>query len=227
MRVSQLVSVCTWLIMKLCVLFSALLIIQVYSVNSASILLDDAESIDCVYSGGTDGANYECTMTINNPNGIEFDAVGGTHLDGFTNEDVLVVNAYYGQSSIVPSVICRQFPNIFHLTVMGLGVEELTPAAFANCGNLTEIFLVFNEITAVPANTFSGCPRLDYIELSRNNINQLNANSFAGTALSFIVIDYNQINEFNQEWFTAVNGTLRHLELLNNQIREIGADAFR
>lgn len=207
-----------------------LIVVYLNLVSSASILprsTDQDESLTCIYVGGIDESHYECLLSINNPNGIEFDRVEGNHVDGFGNEDVRIVATSSGRSPIVPSIICRQFPNMYLLSIMGIDLMELTPAAFADCRNLEELYIVFNQIEAVPANTFANSPKLKFIELSRNEISSLNVNSFAGTGLSFIAIDYNRLPSFDQDWFTAVNGTLRHLELMQNRISEIGDNAFR
>ena len=153
--------------MKPYMLACVFLLFYTFAVNSASVVpkvFSDDEFLRCNYVGGSDGASYECLLSISNPNGIEFDEVEGTHLTGLSNEDVELVNAYSGNSRIIPSVICRQFPNVYHLTVMSINVEELTPAAFAECRNLVDVFLVFNQITSVPANTFAHSPRRVYIE---------------------------------------------------------------
>ncbi|CAG9811907.1 unnamed protein product [Chironomus riparius] len=215
--------------MKPYMLASVFLLFYTVFVHSASVVpkvFSDDEFISCNYVGGSDGASYECILSINNPNGIEFDQIEGTHLTGLSNADVELVNAYSGNSRIIPSVICRQFPNVYHLTIMSINVEELTPAAFAECRNLVDVFLVFNQITSVPANTFANSPRLEYIELSRNRISELNENSFTGTALSFVAIDYNELSSFDQNWFTSINGTLRHLEFMQNRIEELEPNAF-
>ncbi|XP_070497778.1 uncharacterized protein [Chironomus tepperi] len=212
--------------MKPYTLISVFLLFYTVSTSVVPKVLNDDEFIRCNYVGGSDGASYECILSINNPNGVEFDQIEGSHLTGLSDADVELVNAYSGNSRIIPSVICRQFPNVYHLTIMGINVEELTPDAFADCRNLVDLFLVFNQITSIPANTFANSPRLEYIELSRNRISELNENSFTGTALSFIAIDYNELTSFDQNWFTSINGTLTHLELMQNRIEEIGPNAF-
>jgi len=212
------------------VVISALYLPFIFSIISASVLpreLNDKEFIRCDYVHRVGIARYECLMSIGNPNGIEFDGIEGTHLSGMSDVDVEVVYAYSGNTKIVPSIICHQFPNIHQLTLMGLSIEAITQTAFADCHNLIEIYLISNKITSVPANTFINSPRLKHIELSKNKISIIDENSFTGTVLELIVLDNNEITSTNSNWFSSVNGTLRQLALMHNQITEINSNDLR
>jgi hypothetical protein len=212
------------------IVISAVYFLFTFSIISASVLpreLNDNEYIQCNYVHTVGNARYECLLSISNPNGIEFDEIEGTHVSGMSDVDVDVIFAYTGSTKIIPSVICRQFPNIYQLTLIGLNIEEITPTAFAVCHNLVEIYLISNEFTSVPANTFANSPNLAHIELSSNKISVLDENSFTGTVSELIVLDNNEITSINSIWFSSVNGTLRQLRLMQNQISEIRSNDLR
>lgn len=194
------------------------------SISSSQDIVE--EYIKCYYNGGIDGTKYECILSINNPNGIEFTEIDGHHLPRKQDEDVTIVTAYSGTSKTIPSIICRTFPNIFYLSIISINVEELTTSAFENCHNLVDLTLSFNKIAAVPANLFINNPKLKFIDLSGNQISELDENSFTGTAISSILLDFNEFKHFNQNWFTSINATLRHLEVIHNIITELEDHAF-
>lgn len=84
------------------------------------------------------GPEYFCILTINNPNGEEIQAIGGPHVEGRTNADVTYVYRTSGVSTIIPSVICSQFPNTRNL--------DLTSKIFKFAMCVLDIWLPDNNL---------------------------------------------------------------------------------
>lgn len=114
-----------------------------------------AQSLSCNYinRGGT--YPYTCQLTINNPEGFDgFTTIPGTHVEGFTDADVLLVDAF-GQNTLnVPSILCNQFTNVRDLYLAVNEIQIIDESAFAGCANVQAVILLFNSISRVPTNTF-------------------------------------------------------------------------
>lgn len=212
------------------VVICAVHLLFIFSNLSASVLpreLSDKEYLRCDYVHRIGIARYECLLSVNNPNGIEFDQIDGNHLPEMSNDDVEIVYAYSGNTKNFPSVICRQFPNVFQLVLIGLNIEEITTNDFTDCNNLVEIYFNSNKLVKVPANTFASSPKLAHVDLSNNQLVELSENSFTGTALELIVLDSNKIESVDSSWFASVNGTLKHLSMVNNLVAELNSNDLR
>lgn len=117
-----------------------------------------AQTASCQYLNSTIG--YTCYLTMNNPLGAEFEAIGGDHLDGFTNTDVVMVYTWEGSSLNVPQVICSQFSNVQQIDLAFFGITTITAQSFSGCANINYLRLWFNQITELPVNTFANNPLL-------------------------------------------------------------------
>lgn len=129
--------------------------IKIFSIFVIFLALksSSAQDASCMYVNSTVG--YACYLTMNNPTGAEVSEIGGEHLEGFSDVDVVLVNAWQGRSSIVPQVICAQFPNLIQLDFSFFGVTLITENSFSLCTNAEMIRLWFNQITSVPTNAFA------------------------------------------------------------------------
>lgn len=189
---------------------------------------DDAEVISCDYFGsGVQDDEYVCLLTLRNPDGVEFTSIAGDHQSGFGDDDVEVVSAFYQNSPIVPSVLCRQFPNLWSLTIASSNIADLTPAAFADCSNLQQLILQGNIISSLPDNLLSNSANLVSVDFGYNVISSIAANAFTGTAIQNLELAFNQLDEINNNWFTPISSTLIVLDLMSNGISTITGDAFK
>jgi Leucine-rich repeat (LRR) protein len=185
------------------------------------------ETISCEYFV-TEGGDYACLMSINNPIGRDrFANVPGQHLAGRTNEDVAVIDIIFQNTRNIPSIICQQFPNVEYFIAMGNNIDVITPTSFASCRELEYLNLFNNHIVHIPPLAFVNNTNLGELELGSNRIETLHPLALEGTALEYIDLALNRINEFDATWFEAVNGTLKFLDFLANGISSLPQDAFR
>ena len=132
----------------------------------AVLIAPQAVTISCNYRQAAPSYPYTCDLTLVNPGGLDnFDSVQGEHLADRNDSDVVLVSAYNQNSRIIPSVICRQFPNLRDLNIASSNIVNINEAAFADCTNLQSIMLSFNEISEIPDNTFRNNERLHFIYL--------------------------------------------------------------
>jgi Leucine-rich repeat (LRR) protein len=170
--------------------------------------------------------DYICHMTIQNPKGEDFYYIPGAHMDNLTNSDVRILDAMRQETIIIPSTICRQFPNLVDLYIDESFVESINEDAFEHCRNLEWLDLYGNAITSIPDFTFSNSPRLLDLYLLQNEISTIGPNAFAGTVLEMISLDQNALEIFDPRWLDPVRRTMKYLYMTNNRIREIPDHAF-
>ncbi|XP_070504913.1 chaoptin-like [Chironomus tepperi] len=191
-----------------------------------SFVPENNASISCKYEMSPE-IGYTCTMTIDNPSGIEFREIPGEHVDNLSDENVTMVQSYMQRTTIVPSVLCRQFVNLQFIYIAMCRVEELTRTAFQNCANLEFLSLDFNDIRAIPDNTFSSSPHLNTMSFFLNRINDVGPNAFAGTKLMYLNLGSNHISSINPVWFEDGRGDeMRYLLLDRNDIKELPSNGF-
>lgn len=186
---------------------------------------------------------YTCYLTINNPNGFNnFTEIGGTNLEGFTGEDVGVVNGINGFSTNVPSIICDTFPNLHLLELGNIGLTEIDDDSVSGCTLLTQLFFYRNRINSISANAFVNNPNINYINLENNMLTTLPENVFASqrnmgrldmnvnpfedipdgifrslTNLQVLHLSYANLTAIKNQWFeTTVN--INQLYLAGNRI---------
>lgn len=137
-----------------------------------------AQDLSCDFTMAA--GEYTCLFTINNPDGLEFESVGGTHMEGMSDLNVTSVSRSAGNSSIIPSIFCTQFPNLQTLNIVTMTVQNLTNDPFSSCSNLIWLSLWNNQISEVPVNTFANNRGLNYLDLDRNQLPSLPLNVFQG-----------------------------------------------
>lgn len=138
-------------------------IFLIFCLNSA-FTSAQVVTISCNFRQSGADYPYTCDLTLINPNGLDnFDNIQGDHLESRGNDDVTLVNAYNQNSPIVPSIICRQFPNLRTLYLSNCNIQTINETAFAGCANLEQIMLSFNGITEIPAFTFRNSPNLEFL----------------------------------------------------------------
>lgn len=149
----------------------------------------ESGTIECEY---IEDEGVICMMTLQNRFGREFDRIGGVHLEGKTDGDVWGVGIFDQRSTIVPSRICQQFPNITILLISFSEVQVLTPEAFQNCANLQSFYVEGNPVQVVPDNLFANSPNLTAIGFTLNQLRLIEDNAFAGTSLTTVFLDCKQ-----------------------------------
>jgi len=183
-------------------------------------------SISCTYEISQD-IGYNCIMTIDNPFGIEFQEIPGDHITSFGDENVTMIQSFLQRTPIVPSIICRQFESLRYIYIAMCRVEELTREAFEYCGNLEFLMLDFDDIRAIPDNTFSSSPKLNTLSFFVNKIVEIGPNAFAGTTLTYLNLGSNHLSSINPVWFEDGRGdAMKFLLLDSNDIKALPSNGF-
>lgn len=133
--------------------------------------------------------------------------IGGEHVEGFTNDDVLNVDIMNSNVPRIPQEIFDTFPNLVFLEVFDSQLVELQP--FENCINLRTFIASYNQLTEVPAGIFEGCPDLNILDLTHNQISEFHSQGLEN--LLRLDLSDNQLEEIEVDSF----GNLRSLEVLN------------
>lgn len=176
------------------------------------------DTIRCDYYGGTQGEEYFCILELHNPDGIEFESIEGEHQTGLTNNDVVFANAFYQNSRIIPSQICRQFPNLSSMMVVASQVEVIFTEAFQFCTNLEQVSITQNRIQLVWPLSFGSSPRLRTLDLSNNEISFIHQSAFRNTSIEQLQLSFNRLPTYNQVWCDDIKETITYLDLSFNQI---------
>ncbi len=143
-------------------------------------------SASCTFS--ETGYGYFCNLAIANIAGNDFEEIGGEHLEGRTNEDVVVVQALFQNTRNIPTRICQQFPNIEDIFIQNSEVEIINEESFANCASLWHLSLDQNRIRTIPDNTFRNNPNFERFHAISSGINHIGASAFQGTILREIYL---------------------------------------
>jgi Leucine-rich repeat (LRR) protein len=98
------------------------------------------------------------------------EVIGGEHAEGLTNTDVLVIESYNQNIRTVPSVLCRQFPNLNHIRLNFNNIQTFRESSFSGCTNLRELIVEANPIYILPAGLFASNAALETLWLDMNRI---------------------------------------------------------
>lgn len=202
--------------MKLFIAFFLLLIAQ------SSI----GQSISCLYTQPA-GGGYTCNLSIQNPNGVDFDSIGGVHLEGRTNADVQVLRALNQNTFNIPRRICFTFQNLVNFTMISSRVYELSAWSFAHCQNIERIELYNNLVQDIPEDTFYANGNLRVFDINNNRLTSIHVRALTGSRLEWINLNFNQFVTFNFTWLDSVSETLTTLDMMSNRLLEIEPAAFR
>lgn len=126
----------------------------------------------------------------------------------------------------IPSVICRQFPNLHQLIGVDSKINKLTEAAFTHCQSLHVLNLLSNEISSIPDNSFRNLPNLDTLVLGNNKITAINRNIFNGLSnLDSLLLDRNFITDLPHGVFNDLK-SITVINIWNNSIHTIDSRSF-
>lgn len=176
------------------------LIVLVFIASAYAQVVTES-SLSCTFS--TTAVGYVCNLHFNNTQGNDnFTSIGGVHLEGMTNADVVAILSTTGRTLNVPQIVCNSFPNLEYFDLTNLRIQIVTE------------------------NSFGGCSRLRWLRLWNNNIAQLPANAFASNVqLTYLDLDNNWLSEIPVGIFAPLVN-LETLELSNNALAVIPDDAF-
>ncbi|KAG4072293.1 hypothetical protein HA402_004225 [Bradysia odoriphaga] len=151
----------------------------------SALSFSSSQQMTCTYSINTDFYDkpYQCTLSVNNPNGLD-DAIsiGGTHLgtsimdpygnlvSTYNNDSDVQIVKVVGVTKNIPSAICRQFPNVRYLDLTRTGLQILSAT---KCSKLLDLTVWYNQIKESVVDLCQYQPALQDITMSFNNITTL------------------------------------------------------
>lgn len=125
------------------------------------------------------GVLYECDVTsiVHTSNTTHVTGFRGTHLPGFSAEDVGTVAFFYlRELRAVPQGIEKFFPNMISFRVHGFSVESVTGVELYEYKKLRHVILAQTHIIRLPGNFFSKNLELEMIDLSLNRLQHVGGN---------------------------------------------------
>jgi len=200
-----------------------------------SVLLSSgvlASGGDCRY-GINKNSLYGCTLSFHNSqDNSSFTAIGGTHIEGKTDDDVLGVwvneDVY---SADVSQYLCNKFKNLEQIFFQKLVLSELPENSFSSCKNLNSLILKGDSnsnphITKLPQNLLSGNPKLTHFEASLRELRSIPENFFTNNLkLKSIDLGQNKLRTLPADIFKSLDD-LNKLTLSNNDLRIINPAWF-
>ncbi|XP_053608070.1 chaoptin-like [Plodia interpunctella] len=156
--------------------------------------------------------------------------------------------------NFLSSIHIRTFTYMTNLRNLDLSynrINNLTKHSFTNLPNLRYLSLAGNIIDSMEVETFANLPKLEILELQGNNLSYLSLNSFCNVShpdvtftlnvsrnhLRFIdgestisvnILDgsYNELYEVPNNFFIAVESSIRQIILSHNKITYVSSEAF-
>jgi len=181
---------------------------------------------NCDYSFVHD--DYTCDFSVHifaNENDVT--AIEGTHLQGYGDSNVVRLEKASTLMLLpyVPTILCRQFPNLRYIDLYRSEMQVITINSFSGCSSLQTIDLGSNELTQIPANVFVN-PQLRQLYLDDNRISDIAVGAFNSLIfLQELYLYSNQLRTIPAGLFVN-NLQLSTLFLRSNQITDIAAGAF-
>lgn len=188
---------------------------------------------------------YTCSLSIDNPNGLNnFTDIGGNHFGGNTNANVQLIFKYGGITTNIPSIICAKFPNLIRVELYEIGVTTITDSSFAGCAQLKEINLSGNKITSISTNAFNNLgltslsieknllatvsenlflnqQSLEFVYMGNNPIANIPTGFFRHLPnLKAVYLSYCNLTAIDSQWFSS-NERITELYLVGNRITEV------
>jgi hypothetical protein len=152
--------------------------------------------------------HYTCqlggVLVLDNPN-ANF-VFGGTHVAGFTNNDVVRVWITNSNIPFIISQLFVTFPNINWVTINNGGLKRIQSNAFANARFLEQLRIQNNpNFATIQSNAFVGLSQLRELELGANIINSVQASTFSGmTSLQRLTLRQTRISHFPANVFSLL-----------------------
>lgn len=163
-------------------------------------------SLDCHFlvSGGFYTCQIDGQSVPENEN-LQF-LIGGRHLQGNNNNDVLWVQIFDSSIPFIIREIFTTFPNLMHLHISATGLKNLRSGDFTNARNLLSITITgANPLNTIPPNAFIGASNLSHLEVWRGQITTINEGAFNGLGnLSTLRLENNTIAELHPNVFSPL-----------------------
>lgn len=197
-----------------------------FSLPYLPIIFVNTQILSCEYT--ISGAQYNCYLTIQNPNGLNnFQTINGTHLVNKSDDDVTRIYKTSGSvTKNIPSIICEKFKNLLHIDLEQIQIQMVDENSFSGCKKIQHITLTSNRITEVNENAFKQNSELNFLSLWQNQLSNLSETIFSNQQkLGLLWLDINQFQDFPDKIFHPLIN-LYELHLDTNQLTSIKIEWF-
>ncbi|XP_070504107.1 adhesin Ata autotransporter-like [Chironomus tepperi] len=143
-------------------------------------------SFDCQYVSarwGSLGTIYRCdvqnSVRITSTDTAQIDAVTGTHLAGYNNDNVEGIQVHSkGQIHFFPRGLNKIFKNLKAIFIYTTGLKEVHQSDLKDFPNLKHLSLTKNSLEILEKDLFEFNPNLENIYLNSNKISHIDPNVF-------------------------------------------------
>lgn len=148
---------------------------------------------------------------------------GGEHIEGYTNENVTIVEILYSDT---PFIIPQLFTTFTALEMLMVSFSNLLTVNLPDSTQLRQLYLDRNNIERIENTSFGNQSHLWYLNLRESNIREIEEDAFVGLgALESLVLIENPIESFHPRTFhPLVNVMYLDLEFL--LLTSIGDELF-
>lgn len=125
-----------------------------------------------------DRGRYGCETFDNFQESKEITTIKGNHISGYTSKNVKIFSLdKESESSYVPLSVCKKFPYLKDIEIMGKNVKEISREVFTSCENTVgTVQITGTKLFWLPENCFEFLPNLEILILSTNQLKYLPMN---------------------------------------------------
>lgn len=182
--------------------------------------------INCSFQRATVSADYSCHLSSIVVREQQDVIIGGNHLPGHSNDDVVFVRILDSDIPFIIKQIFTTFPNLERLQITRVGLIKIQPNAFVDARNLKNLIINENPLTVIPQAAFIGISGLNELDLRSNSITALHFNAFIGLSqLIDLHLGFNQIYELPDNVFRPLTGLI-NIHLDSNKLERLYAKDF-
>jgi len=148
--------------------------------------------------------------------------IGGAHLPGRTDADVLAVYHVNSRINRFNGEVLRKFVNLRIVSLRLTNLQSINPNAFEICGSLEELNIEVNSVTSFSPLMFQNCVNLRNIRAFNNRIVNIPENLF-GSTRSLEIFDLHRnfhLRSVPGNLFQNMTN-LRMLDVGSNEISEL------
>lgn len=150
----------------------------------------------------------------------------GTLPPGITNSEIFLVFSTMELTTVIPSVICRQFPNLLFLLFIHSGITNLTSHALQHCTNLNAFGVHISQMVNLPGNLFINNPSLGVVSFIGNRLESIPSDLIRNLRfLEIFTISANYIHNLPDGLFTHPN-ILTIIDVSANNLTTIDSKVF-
>lgn len=181
--------------------------------------------VTCNFRELSGSSGYACLLQSQSiQSDDDMNIVHGSHVDGYTDANVTYLGAEYSNITIFPSLLIDHFPSLSFIDLSGVNMKYFTrPITY--CDMLYSMYLNKNEIRTFSGGIFKNCANLRAIHMEENGLRFIDSMAFAGTNLTTLYLQNNQIEFLQPDTFAHIP-YLETLFLSDNLIEEVLPGTF-